>query len=57
MEKKQQKIMLLSALEILFVLDDHVGSSIGLFSNVFPYNSFYMPMFVFSSGYFFNVKK
>ena len=57
MEKSNKKMMLLSAFGILFVLDDHVGSPIGLFTNIFPYNSFYMPMFVFSSGYFFKVKR
>lgn len=45
--------MVLSALGIIFVLDDHVGAKINFLANIFPYNSFYMPMFVFISGYFF----
>lgn len=55
--KTNKQFMILSALGILFVLDDHVGAPIGIFANVFPYNSFYMPCFVFVSGYFFNYKK
>jgi len=46
--------MLLSALGILFVIDDHTGGSIGVLTQIFPYDSFYMPMFVFISGYFFS---
>lgn len=35
------------------VIDDHTGTTVGFLSGVFPYNSFYMPMFVFISGYFY----
>lgn len=45
--------MILSFFGILFVLDAHLGNSIGFLSNLFPYDSFFMPMFVFISGYFY----
>lgn len=48
--------MILSALGILFVIDNHLGNGIGFFTQVFPYDSFFMPMFVFISGYFFSDK-
>lgn len=35
------------------VIDNHVKTTIGIMSGLFPYNSFYMPMFVFISGYFY----
>jgi len=35
------------------VVDDHCGQKLGLMTSLFPYNSFYMPMFMFISGYFF----
>lgn len=43
----------LYVLTIIMVIDDHCGSRIGFFSNIFPYDSFFMPLFVFCSGYFF----
>lgn len=43
----------LQALAILMVIDDHTDSSIGIMSGIFPYDSFFMPMFVFISGYFY----
>ena len=49
--------MILSALGILFVVDAHAWSPLGLFTNFFPYNSFFMPMFCFISGYFFKPEK
>lgn len=54
--KHNKEFMILSALGILFVIDDHTGESIGAFTQIFPYDSFYMPMFVFISGYFFSDK-
>lgn len=45
--------MILSFFGILFVLDAHIGTSICFFSGIFPYDSFFMPMFVFISGYFY----
>lgn len=54
--KSNKAFMLLSALGILFVVVCHTGNSVGPFVHVFPYDSFFMPMFVFISGYFFKVK-
>lgn len=55
--KSNKQFMILSTLGIMFVLDDHVGTNIGFLTNYFPYNSYYMPMFVFISGYFFETAK
>lgn len=52
-KKRNQTFQYLEAIGILMVLDDHVSTRIDILSNIFPYNSFYMPMFVFVSGYFF----
>ncbi len=35
------------------VIDDHCSSVIGCMTSLFPYDSFFLPMFVFSSGYFY----
>ena len=43
----------LEAIAILMVIDDHTGTHINILANIFPYNSFYMPLFVFISGYFY----
>lgn len=43
----------MKAILILMVIDDHVSSQVGFLSSIFPYNSFYMPLFVCASGYFF----
>lgn len=55
-EKTNKQFMLLSALGILFVVDAHAWSPLGFMTNFFPYNSFFMPMFCFISGYFFDIK-
>ena len=44
--------MVLSALGILMVVDHHTFTALNLFGDYIPYNSFFMPMFVFISGYF-----
>lgn len=49
--------MVLSALGIIMVVDAHTWNGLSLFSNIFPYNSFFMPMFFFISGYFNKVGK
>lgn len=51
--KDNKAFMILSALGILFVVDVHLGSPLGVLTCVFPYDSFFMPMFTFISGYFF----
>lgn len=40
-------------LGILMVIDVHTGNSINILNSIFPYESFFMPMFFFASGYFF----
>ena len=53
MKTKNQTFQYLKAIAILMVIDDHSATRIGILPNLFPYNSFYMPLFVFISGYFF----
>lgn len=55
-KKSNKAFMILSALGILFVIDSHVGPDFSILTVVFPYGSFYMPMFAFISGYFFSEK-
>lgn len=58
MSRKSNKVfMIFSALCILFVVDAHAGSPLGILTNFFPYNSFFMPAFCFISGYFFKQEK
>lgn len=52
-KKENKAFMILSALGILFVVDVHLGQPLSVLNNVFPYDSFFMPMFAFISGYFF----
>lgn len=54
--KENKAFMILSALGILFVVDEHLGRPISFLSQIFPYDSFFMPMFVFISGYFLQPK-
>ena len=51
-EKSNKKFMLLSAIGIFMVVDHHTWTTFNLFGSFIPYNSFFMPMFVFISGYF-----
>lgn len=44
---------LLYVLAIIMVVDDHTNIQVGILSKLFPYDSFFMPMFVFISGYFY----
>ena len=50
--KSNKKFMLLSAIGIFMVVDHHTWITFNLFGDFLPYNSFFMPMFVFISGYF-----
>ena len=50
-KKRNFTFDLLYALAIIMVVDDHTGNQIGILSKIFPYDSFFMPLFVFISGY------
>ena len=50
--KSNKKFMILSAIGIFMVVDSHTFTCFNIFGNFMPYNSFFMPMFVFVSGYF-----
>ena len=50
--KSNKKFMLLSALGIFMVVDSHTFTAFNFFGDILPYNSFFMPMFIFISGYF-----
>ena len=45
--------MILSAIGAVMVVDVHSWTALGPLTNYLPYNSFFMQMFVFISGYFF----
>ena len=49
--------MILSAIGIIFMVDNHCNEPLGFLTSLFPYNSFFMPMFVFISGYFFKPER
>ena len=57
MAKSNKKFMILSAIGIIMVVDSHTWGAFNIFANYFPFNSFFMPMFVFISGYFNKVDK
>ncbi len=50
--KSNAKFMFLSAIGIVMVVDSHCWGPLNLFGSFLPYNSFFMPMFIFISGYF-----
>ncbi len=50
--KTNKKFMVLSALGIIMVVDLHCDISLNLLNSIIPYESFFMPLFVFISGYF-----
>ena len=54
--KRNQTFVYIYAICILMVVDGHCGTRINILSNIFPYDSFFMPLFVFSSGYFYRKK-
>ena len=51
--KKNQTFVYIYAICIIMLIDGHSGNRIGILSSIFPYDSFFMPLFVFSSGYFY----
>ena len=54
-DKSNKKFMLLSAIGIFMVVDHHTFTAFNILGDFLPYNSFFMPMFVFISGYFIKV--
>jgi len=54
--KDNKTFLTLSGIGIIMVVIGHVNNSIDLLNSIFPYNSFFMPMFMFISGYFFKDK-
>lgn len=54
-EKTNKKFMILSFFGIIMVVSGHLlnGNPINILAEYFPINSFFMPMFIFISGYFF----
>lgn len=54
--KTNKTFAILSAIGIIMVVSAHANSVLNLFEDFFPYNSFFMPMFIFISGYFFKDK-
>ena len=53
MKKRNQVFNWLYLIGILMVIDDHCNSKVGFLTMIFPYDSFFMPLFVFCSGYFY----
>lgn len=51
--KKNKKMMILSCIGIILVVLGHTGNQIKLMSDLFPYYSFHMVLFIFISGYFY----
>ena len=56
-EKSNKQFMILSAIGIIQVVICHLATDIKLTGYIFPYTSFFIPMFVFISGYFYKVEK
>lgn len=55
-QKTNKKMMILSFIGIIIVVLGHTGNSFKLASDIFPYYSFHMALFIFISGYFYNPK-
>mgnify|MGYP004498533089 CR=1 FL=1 len=53
LKKRNFTFDLLYVLAIIMVVDDHTKAQLGILKAIFPYDSFFMPLFVFISGYFY----
>ena len=56
-EKANKQFMILSAIGIVQVVICHLAIDLNLTGYIFPYTSFFIPMFVFISGYFYKIEK
>lgn len=56
MKPRNQTFVILSALGILLILLGHLDFQILSFGGLFPYYSFHVMLFVFISGYFYNLE-
>lgn len=54
---KRRNFEILSTISILLVVMGHTGEGFGSLDWFFLYDSFHMPLFVFISGYFFNIRE
>ena len=54
--KENKVFATLSGIGIILVVSGHVDGVLNLFNDFIPYNSFFMPLFIFISGYFFKDK-
>ena len=55
--KSNTQFMLMSAIGIIMVVDGHSWNTVNIGTSIFPYNSFFMGMFIFISGYFYNADR
>lgn len=56
-EKSNKQFMIMSAIAIVMVVDSHSWTILSLGTSLFPYNSFFMGLFIFVSGYFIDYRK
>lgn len=56
-EKSNKQFMILSVIGIIQVVMCHLAPDIKITGYIFPYTSFFIPMFVFISGYFYTKEK
>ena len=54
--KTNKKMMILSCIGILIVVLVHTEDQISLANNIFNYYSFHIALFIFISGYFYNIE-
>ncbi len=52
-KERNQTFQFLKAILIIMVIDDHTGCKLGILTSFFHYDTFFMPLFVAISGYFY----
>ena len=55
-KKTNYEFKILYVLGMLLVISGHYGSGLMSFRQLFPYDTFHIPLFVFASGYFFKIR-